>query len=345
MKSPPLRAVTEALKKIEGACWTVDSTKEALAVNLQESEKGVSLILDELLTLVNGMNQFKPKGNDRQFYLSAWTPSPIRETRKGDYNLTKELQEVRVDHPFLTVIGAITTGQLHRLVSRETEGDGFMDRFLFIHPDGEGPEPAWSKEGVSVASRAAWEAKVKGLQDLAPDLTGVRLSDAADKLWGDLYTRHLKETKTLPEQTQGVWGKFKGYAARLTLILHLLHRDTDCLVIEPDSVEGAWRLVNYFKSHARKVYGVMAEDHMMKQTNRIVKQLRGWCGEHFTESQLHTAVKSTSLFPSPASLTAPLGQLETWGYVWKVEPTTRRGNPGTTYRIHPQIQSGNPEKP
>src|SRR5581483_10249267 len=126
---------------------------------LKDNPKGVLLHRDELVGWVRSMDQYKGgKGGDRQFYLSAWSREPIHHLRKGEY----DDGPVHVAAPFLGVLGGMPTDQLHQLISRETEGDGFLDRMLFVHPD-EVPLANWSSDDISAASRQAWETVVADL--------------------------------------------------------------------------------------------------------------------------------------------------------------------------------------
>jgi hypothetical protein len=61
-----------------------DTTVEALAAALEDNPRGVLLARDELSAFVRGMDQYKNhRGSDRQFYLSAWSNSPVSVDRKN----------------------------------------------------------------------------------------------------------------------------------------------------------------------------------------------------------------------------------------------------------------------
>jgi hypothetical protein len=109
-----------------------DTTVEALAVVLEENPRGVLVARDELSAFVRGMDQYKNhRGSDRQFYLSAWSNSPVSVDRK---NLDEPIFLAR---PFVGVVGSIQPGVLPELIANRQgrEGDGFLDRFLFSYPE------------------------------------------------------------------------------------------------------------------------------------------------------------------------------------------------------------------
>jgi len=82
-----------------------------------------------------------------------------------------------------------------------------------------------------------------------------------------VYWRTLPGTGKpfFPPNLEGTWAKLEGYAARLALVIHEIRfalgeagEDVDAV-----SMTGAIKLIDYFKSHARKVYAKLkfsAED-------------------------------------------------------------------------------------
>src|SRR5262249_27451979 len=64
---------------------TGDVTRERLARKLMEGPRGLVLIHDELTAWVRSMDQYRQgRGADRQFFLSAWSGSPISVEREKD---------------------------------------------------------------------------------------------------------------------------------------------------------------------------------------------------------------------------------------------------------------------
>ena len=85
--------------------------------------------------------------------------------------------------------------------------------------------------------------------------------------WEERYNAHSAEMNAadFPPFLRGPWGKFREYAGRLTLILTLMHHAADPTAdplivpdVGPRRVDDAWRLIAYFKSHARRVQAVIA---------------------------------------------------------------------------------------
>lgn len=86
--------------------------------------------------------------------------------------------------------------------------------------------------------------------------------------WREFINDHYKEQedKLFPDNLRGPWAKMEGYAARLALILHFLRfvcGEAQSEQVDDISMSGAADLVDYFKSHTKRVYaqlGVSPED-------------------------------------------------------------------------------------
>ncbi|MEJ7637917.1 MAG: DUF3987 domain-containing protein [Singulisphaera sp.] len=71
-----------------GRCQLITAS---LVIVLQENPRGVLCFLDELSAWVAGMNQYKTKGTDRQFWLSVWACETVSVDRKGAGNPSSSL--------------------------------------------------------------------------------------------------------------------------------------------------------------------------------------------------------------------------------------------------------------
>lgn len=79
---------------------TTDTAREAVPDLLRDNPRGLLIVRDELTGWVRSLNQYKGgRGDDRQFYLSAWSGTFSLANRKG------QAEPTIVAHPFLTVMG------------------------------------------------------------------------------------------------------------------------------------------------------------------------------------------------------------------------------------------------
>jgi len=265
-----------------------DTTVEALAVVLEDNPRGVLVARDELSAFVRGMDQYKShRGSDRQFYLSAWSNSPVAVDRKN-------LQEpIFLARPFVGVVGSIQPGVLPELIAncQGREGDGFLDRFLFSYP-----EPMlsrWSDAEISPGAIMAVRWLYDSLREKFPlerNDNGdprpkeVRLSDEALVRFRqevDALREEMEETD-FPNVLRGPWSKLEAYLARLSLVLamaRVVRGPARPERVELEDVEGASTLVGYFKAHARRVYlqlyGESREDKLLADLTKILKENQG----------------------------------------------------------------------
>ncbi|SHF70570.1 Protein of unknown function [Desulfofundulus australicus DSM 11792] len=258
--------------------FTTDTTTEALAQALSQNPRGMLLLLDELTAWVNGLNQYKGgRGADREYYLSFWsgTTTKVNRVKKAPLILPS---------PFLAVTGCMPPAVLDTLVDERGRGeDGFIHRILFSYPD---PVPQWwTEETMSETARKQYREVFEKLWKLEPNADGtpqvVTLTPDAYSLWVECYNENTRERMApdFPENLQGPWAKMPSQAARLALIIHmcrLVSGETTSGAVDKKSMAKAWLLVDYFKSHARRVYRQLKEDPEDKGIRRVVE----WCRKH-----------------------------------------------------------------
>ncbi len=333
-----------------------DATMEALPSILADNPRGLIFIKDELSALMLGMNQFKGgKGSDRQFLLSAWSGKPVKIDRvKHAANIP-----TRVHHPCLTIIGAMTPDLIASIADPAGRDDGFPDRFLFAYPDTR-PIPPWTDRGVEDATRDAWGELVARLwqrplnvKEGHPVPHVATLAGSARDAWTEAYNRHGEEMNAsgFPAKLRGPWGKLGEYAGRLVLILACLDHasdpttDPDAIpTITPQVVRDAWRVVAYFKAHARRVHAVLKAKSGLGSDD--VQALLGWIGRNgkFVFSTRDVNRNFNRFKDDEAALSDALKWLTDRNLIRPQSQTDRpqgktgrRNSPG--YEVHPTFHS------
>ena len=308
--APPGSAKTPALKDIAGPVYTEqarlraahrtakenddraklrtvyvsDITTEALANLLQENDRGVVMIRDELTAWATSMDQYKAagKGADRQVYLHSWSGEPISVHRK-----LQEDGPIFVGHPFIGIVGGLPPSSLSKLCGSggNRTDDGFLDRILFTFPE---PTPAAGEDWrcVSDESAARWADTLRtlwGLEQQDDEHGGkrprfLRLDGSGRAAW-ERFTHGLAAAmnqEDFPDFFRGPWSKLRSYAARLALIVHCLWHASGLFGTGGDevgaaSIERAADLVAYFQSHARKVYAAFDADPQVAECKRVLR--------------------------------------------------------------------------
>jgi hypothetical protein len=269
-------------KPKESVRYISDCTVEKLGEVLQDNPRGVVLVRDELTAWTTGMNQYRARGSgsDRQFYLAAWAGEPVSVRRKNPQS-----PPVFVAHPFLAVLGGLPPATLPRLQGDRDTDDGFLDRLLFAYPR---PTPAVGEtwECVEEDVVAGWAGVLKALWGLQPEdhpehgtrPRRVYLTREARRGWEDFTGRLASELNddSFPDCLRGPWSKFRGYCARLALVMHCLRRacgEAGGEDVDADSLDRAAELVAYFQGQARKVYATMGADRTLPDARATLDRL------------------------------------------------------------------------
>jgi hypothetical protein len=292
-----------------------DTTVEALATVLEGTPRGVIAVRDELAGWVRAMDQYKQggKGADRQFWLSGWSNGYVVVDRKA------RGEPLILARPFVGVFGSIQPGVLGELGVHR--GDGLLDRFLFSYP---APLPSrWSDAETSELARAAYRNLYDSLRSRImpvdehgdPDPIKVEFAPDAKVVFVEAVNAHREQMEApgFPSRLRGPWSKLEAYLARLTLIVAMARavEAGEAERVEARDVLRAVVLVDYFKSHARRVYvglyGENSDDCFLEDLAEFLNEQGGsWDG---TPTELHGKLSCRYKPPSPEALTRKLKAL------------------------------------
>jgi hypothetical protein len=284
-----------------------DATVEALAVLLHENPRGLLMPLDELPSWFQRTH--------RTFWRSVWSGRPSVVDRKGQLR-----EPIEVAQPSINVIGGIQPDLLPLLAAKHGHNDGFLDRLLVSYPKTQAASD-WSDATVSAESQSAWQDQIVRLcslemreadTGLAP--AEVALSPAAQQRFSVWWDAHASEMRNpdLSATLIGSWGKLRTYAARLTLVLHYLwaagsgpiERDVDAV-----TVDRAVLLIDYFKSHLRRVHGRLRQS----PEEKLYDDVLNWIRRNGGSGNARDLVRARLVSPSKRAW-ALLQELEALGY-------------------------------
>lgn len=265
---------------------TGDATTESLAPILRDNPRGLLMGHDELAGWVRSQNQYKGgKGADRQFYLSVWAGQPLIIDRKGK-------EPVIVPHPFLNVMGGIQPDMLSLLADEKGRADGFLDRILCSFPETM-PAQHWTEHTVEAQVKQQWSDTLQILFNLEmqhiedegidrPQI--VNFTTDGNAAWIEWFDSHTDEINSpaLDAALKGPWLKMKSYFLRLGLVIHFCRvacGEVESEDVDAESVARTVRLIDYFKSHARKVYRHLPLDAGDRRVVQVISWIRGLGGE------------------------------------------------------------------
>src|SRR5262249_10752080 len=151
------------------------------------------------------MNEYKSKGSDRQFYLSAWSGAPIKVNRRN------RPLPLFVPEPFLSVLGGIQPDLLGDLAEKQGRSEGFLDRILFSYPDNVSRGKWDATKVVSQQAENAWSACLAKLWALLTDggAKVLRFTPEASAAWGIFVDAHNAELldERFSYALRGPWAK------------------------------------------------------------------------------------------------------------------------------------------
>jgi len=288
-------------------CVASDTTVEALVAILEDNPRGLLVYKDELTGWVRSMDQYKGgKGSDRQHWLSFWSGDEVVVDRKSRMG-----EPIIVAKPFVSLFGGIQPAMLGEL-GAGTE-DGLMDRFLFAYPAPR--QVRFTEDEISAAAEARYAALYDALSNLTfatdehgdPNPKPLKLTREARNLFAGVVDNLGTEmiAPGFPRKLEGVWAKMRGYLARLSLILAVcrcLETHSPEERIEAEDVEAATKLLDYFKSHARRVYSELSAPDTLDLLAADLKSLIETNSGHLeaTATELYRALEDTGCESLPA---------------------------------------------
>ena len=255
------QVMDEPIKPIWQKFLLSDFTPEALAEVHKFNKRGIGVYVDELAGWFKNFNRYS-KGSEMEFWLSQWSGKPINIDRKTG-------EPVFIPLPFISVAGTIQKGILNELAKESRTQNGFIDRILFVIPDNVQKE-YWSEADLPPVVSENWENIISNLLNLSvtsddtlnPSPEVLRFTPEAKKVlfeWQRVNTDQSNEAES--EALSGIFSKMDMYVLRLALILEMMRyacNESTKEAVSIEAVQGAVKLVEYFKSSAVKVNSILS---------------------------------------------------------------------------------------
>ena len=254
-----------------------DVTNEAVHRILSENPRGLILMYDELAGWVKNFNRYN-KGSDEEYWLKLFNANPSFSDRKGVKN------SVYISRPFISVVGTIQNGILNELAQGSRTSNGFIDRLLFVMPGNQDKQP-WSDREPSFDIEAVWADIIGRLvampyetDDDSNIVAGILPFSPEAK--SRLYEWQRQNTEECNREEcdalKGVYNKFDFHAIRFCLIMQMARwacGEADKSEIDLVSVENAISLVDYFKTTATRVQGIIRELSLSELQRAVMSAL------------------------------------------------------------------------
>ena len=255
------QVIDEPIKPVWQKFLLSDFTPEALAEVHKFNKRGIGVYVDELAGWFKNFNRYS-KGSEMEFWLSQWSGKPINIDRKTG-------EPVFIPLPFISVAGTIQKGILNELAKDSRTQNGFIDRILFVIPDNIKKE-CWSETDLPPVVSKNWESIISALLNLSvtnddtlnPSPEVLKFTPEAKKVlfeWQKANTDQCNEAEN--EAVSGIFSKMDMYVLRLALILEMMRfacNESNKQAVSIEAVQGAVKLVEYFKSSAVKVNSILS---------------------------------------------------------------------------------------
>jgi hypothetical protein len=263
--------IDEPIIPVHHKFLVTDFTPEAIAQVHKCNKRGIGVHIDELAGWFKNFNRYS-KGSEQEFWLSQWSGMAINIDRKTS-------EPIYIPSPFISVAGTIQPAILNELAKNSRSHNGFIDRLLFVVLERIEKE-SWSEEDLPSGLSENWESIISMLLNmpvtyddtLNPRPETLKLTNDAKKL---LFEWQIENTNQWNDEESealcGVISKMDMYVLRLALILELIRyacNESDKKAVGILAVEGAIKLVQYFKESAFKVQSILSINPLNSLTEK-----------------------------------------------------------------------------
>lgn len=264
-----------------------DFTPEGLIDVHKYNERGIGVYVDELATWFKNFDRYS-KGSEQEFWLSNWSGKAVRTNRKTT-------EATYINKPFISVIGTIQPAVLNQLADNRTD-NGFLDRLLFVAPENL-KKQYWSEKELDPVIFENWNSIISSLLDLStiydevddPEPEVLKFTSEAKQLLFQWQRKLTDESNELEnEAIVSMNAKIEMYAVRLSLIIQMLRfacREDDKQAVGIEAMQGALKLVKYFKRTAVKVHSIVNDTNPVDKLPTDKRNFYNQLPETFTTSE------------------------------------------------------------
>jgi hypothetical protein len=330
-------------------CWCDDATVEAVAVLLLNRWRGLLMVRDELAGWLGGFDRYaQNKGGDAAKWLEMHGGRSMMVDRKTSDTLY-------IPRAAVSITGGIQPEPLKRALGDEHRENGLAARLLLAMP----PRKAkrWTEAEIDPDQENAIAAVFETLFGLAPDTDDdgesqpklLKLTPGGKHAWVEFYNAHADEQAELRGDLAAAWSKLEGYAARLSLVVHLTRwaagdstlADTDA--IDEHSVNAGVALSQWFGQEAKRIYAELWHGEKGRRTRELIKLIQRRGGS-ISASEL---VRSKRGIGDVGDAGFELDALANAGYGrWEQPPQRGPGRPPAERLVLTSDANGNPiQKP
>ncbi len=219
-------------------------TTEILFKRLSENPRGCTVLSDELISFLEGMNNYS-KSDQIGFYLSVWSNQSTTVDRVG------QAVPLFISNPYLSIIGGLQPRALSKAFPTDKLNNGFFQRFLFVYPDDAIKQPL--NDNVANEQLAQkYEEFINKLFEICEPRT-LTFTAAAKRYFYKWQATNCDRVNEHQNNIKGeILSKFDNHFIRLALLVQIMN-DPESKEIELAAVEASKVLCVYYLNCAFKV--------------------------------------------------------------------------------------------
>lgn len=246
-----------------------------------DSSDGLLLYRDEIKGFIDDIGRYHNSGEISN-YLSIWDGTTFSVTRKTQ-------MPIRIEHPFLCMMGGIQPDAFTEAFKRNLASLGFVQRWLFVYPDNI-PKSFYSEVVLESSYVEAWnEIFTKLLKMGNMELT---LSAEAKQVYIDYYNETKARTDENDSFQASMLSKLRIHVLKWCAITHILSCQDDagpgCYFALPSSTEVSAEemkysveCMRYFEYCGTKALNLITGGTTARKMTKeqLIKQLYSLVGE------------------------------------------------------------------
>lgn len=251
-----------------------DFTPESLLLTHNNNPRSVVILVDEIMGMFNSANRYT-NGQLIEQLLTAWSGGALDVTRASNSTY------IHIEHPCINIIGTTQTKRVHELLKKGFEGNGLLDRILFVLPKSS-ELSKWTDRGdddgekTSLAAKR-WEKIVNKVLALDYDTESegdgteertahvLSMNSEAREYFFSWWNEKVERINRIEDDAEVDSREMKHPAqvARLAMLIQVLRYASDeshLQFVDIESIKAAIRLNEYFEDSYNRIRSFVAND-------------------------------------------------------------------------------------
>ena len=242
--------------------WLKTFTWEALTDNLRQNPKGICVLPDEMLSLLNNLNRYN-KGSDEDLLLDLHSGKGINNSRKCS-------DPIYVKETNVNLAAGTQPERIKALMTEHRKASGLAYRLIFAYPQDAKATPMQDTYQFDIDKYEDYAKIIRQIHEKEPISKALEMDPDARKLylsWNAQNVAQINEMNQTGSELSTLCSKYECYIARFALVLQIssdICNGKEPSTITKESIENAIKLHGYYYQTAVQVLG-LSERHPQLQ--------------------------------------------------------------------------------